>query len=75
MFGEVPKAAVESFLLPPLTATAAEEVTGAAEDPIDGDLRIRSLCGSLADASMLIAKVVLLRMVTHRNGVEAGLGC
>ena len=49
MLGEDPKAAVESFRLPALAA----DVTGAAEDPIDGERRIRNLCGSSADASML----------------------
>lgn len=50
MFGEDPKAAVESFRFPALAA----EVTGAAEDPIDGDRRIRNLCGSSAEASILL---------------------
>ena len=49
MFGGDPKAAVESFRLPALAA----EVTGAAEDPIEGDRRIRNLCGSSADASRM----------------------
>lgn len=49
MFGDDPKAAVESLRLPALAA----EATGAAEDPIDGDRRKRNLCGSSADASML----------------------
>lgn len=50
IFGDDPKAVVESFLLFP---TLAAELTGAADDPMEGERRIRSLCGSSADASMV----------------------
>lgn len=49
MIGDEPKAAVESFRFPALTA----EVTGAAAEPMEGDRRTRNLCGSSADASMV----------------------
>lgn len=50
MLGEEPKAAVESLRLPDLTA----EVTGEADEPIDGDRRIRKRCGSSAEVSMVV---------------------
>lgn len=40
MLGEDPKAAVESFRLP---ALADADDTGAAEDPMEGERRIRNL--------------------------------
>lgn len=49
MLGEDPKAVVESLRFPAL----GPEVTGAAEEPIEGDRRMVYLRGSSADASML----------------------
>ncbi|GAC94675.1 hypothetical protein PHSY_002248 [Pseudozyma hubeiensis SY62] len=62
MLGEELKAAVESFRFPDLTA----EVTVEADEPIDGDRRIRKRCGSSADVSMVVTVAKLERKTEIR---------
>lgn len=49
MLGEDPKVVTESLRFPAL----GPEVTGAADEPMDGERRMLYLLGSSADASMM----------------------